>query len=114
MDTQVARERLEEMHRELSGEAKEIRARLEAGVTPDAAEGGRDVGDEGAHEQFAGQDLALLDGIDRRLVGVEAALRRIEDGTYGLSVVSGKPIPDERLEVRPDAETLVEEENPDA
>ena len=35
---------------------------------------------------------------------------RLADGTYGLSVVSGKPIPDGRLEVQPTAERTVDEE----
>ena len=35
---------------------------------------------------------------------------RIADGTYGLSAVSGKPIPLERLEALPYATTLVDEE----
>jgi DnaK suppressor protein len=38
-----------------------------------------------------------------RLVNVERALRKIEDGTYGISDVSGEPIPRERLEVVPEA-----------
>jgi RNA polymerase-binding transcription factor DksA len=38
------------------------------------------------------------------------ALNRIDDGTYGVSEVSGKPIPIERLEAVPYATTLVDEE----
>lgn len=41
---------------------------------------------------------------------VEKALKRIEDGSYGLSEVSGKPIPLERLEALPWATRLVGEE----
>jgi RNA polymerase-binding transcription factor DksA len=40
---------------------------------------------------------------------VKRALDRIEQGTYGLSEVSGKPIPIERLEAVPSATTLVDE-----
>jgi DnaK suppressor protein len=43
------------------------------------------------------------------LAKIDAALRRMEEGTYGLSEVSGKPIPIERLEAVPYATTLVEE-----
>jgi RNA polymerase-binding transcription factor DksA len=46
------------------------------------------------------------------LAQVEKALRRIEDGTYGLSEVSGKPIPRKRLEALPTATTLVDESPP--
>ena len=46
-----------------------------------------------------------------RLVNVERVLRKIEEGTYGLSDVSGEPIPVERLNAVPDAiHTLVEQE----
>jgi RNA polymerase-binding transcription factor len=41
----------------------------------------------------------------------ERAEKRLADGTYGLSVVSGVPIPDERLEAIPTAERTVEEES---
>ena len=36
--------------------------------------------------------------------------QRLAAGTYGLSVESGEPIPDERLEAFPTAERTVEEE----
>jgi DnaK suppressor protein len=45
-----------------------------------------------------------------QLAAVERAERRLAAGTYGLSVESGKPIPDERLEAVPTAELTVEEE----
>jgi DnaK suppressor protein len=45
---------------------------------------------------------------------IEKALVRIEQGTYGLSEVSGKPIPIERLEALPYATTLVDERAPEA
>lgn len=46
----------------------------------------------------------------KTLKGVQNALLRIKEGTYGLSVKSGKPIPQERLEAVPLAELTVEEE----
>ena len=47
------------------------------------------------------------------LARVNRALERIEQGTYGLSEVSGKPIPIERLEALPYATTLVGERQPE-
>ncbi len=41
---------------------------------------------------------------------IDNALGRIAEGTYGVSEVSGKPIPVERLEALPTATTLVGEE----
>ena len=45
----------------------------------------------------------------KELAQVKRALERIEQGTYGLSEISGKPIPIERLEAVPYATTLVDE-----
>ena len=47
------------------------------------------------------------------LVRINRALERIQQGTYGLSEVSGKPIPIERLEALPYATTLVGERPPE-
>jgi DnaK suppressor protein len=44
------------------------------------------------------------------LAALERAEQRLKDGTYGLSVESGEPIPDARLEALPTAERTVEEE----
>src|SRR5215207_2296373 len=41
---------------------------------------------------------------------VEQALQKIEEGTYGLSDVSGEPIPRGRLEAVPEAIRTVEEQ----
>lgn len=48
----------------------------------------------------------------QELAQIEKALARIEQGTYGTSEVSGKPIPIERLEALPTATTLVGERVP--
>ncbi len=45
-----------------------------------------------------------------QLEAVERAEARLAAGTYGLSVESGEPIPDARLEVVPTAERTVAEE----
>jgi DnaK suppressor protein len=55
-------------------------------------------------------DEGLGDDLRERLAALERAENRLEAGTYGLSVQSGKPIPDERLEALPTAERTVEEE----
>jgi DnaK suppressor protein len=53
-----------------------------------------------ARREQLGKDLAAL----------ERAEARLEAGTYGLSVDSGEPIPDGRLEAIPVAERTVEED----
>jgi RNA polymerase-binding transcription factor len=55
-------------------------------------------------------DQGLADRLRQELEAVERADARVADGTYGLSIESGKPIPDERLEALPTAERTAEEE----
>ena len=55
-------------------------------------------------------DEGRSEDLRRELEAVERAEARLADGTYGISVVSGKPIPDERLEAIPTAERTAEEE----
>jgi RNA polymerase-binding transcription factor len=55
-------------------------------------------------------DEGLRDDLGTRLAAVERAEARLAAGTYGLSVASGQPIPDARLEALPTAELTVEEE----
>ncbi|HEX8919157.1 MAG TPA: hypothetical protein VF898_11695 [Chloroflexota bacterium] len=72
--------------------------------------------------QERGDDATLLQAHDdawdqlafvrSELVQVQKALARIEAGTYGISEVSGKPIPRKRLEAVPTATTLVDETPP--
>jgi DnaK suppressor protein len=55
-------------------------------------------------------DSGLADDLREQLEAVRRAEDRLAAGTYGLSIESGLPIPDERLEAVPTAELTVEEE----
>jgi len=55
------------------------------------------------------RDLALSAQARQTVADIDAALIRIGEGTYGYSVMSGRPIPRERLEAIPWATELVEE-----
>ena len=55
-------------------------------------------------------DEGLADDLRRELAAVERAEARLAAGTYGLSIESGNPIPDERLEAIPTAERTAEEQ----
>ena len=52
----------------------------------------------------------LAEDLREQLASVERAEKRLAEGTYGLSIESGKPIPDERLEALPAAERTIEEQ----
>ena len=74
------------------------------------------VGDSGDEANLLYEREAGIDANDRdqkELALVKRALDRIEQGTYGISEVSGKPIPIERLEALPYATTLVDERPPE-
>lgn len=57
-------------------------------------------------------DQGRREELRNELAAIERAEARLEAGTYGLSVESGKPIPDGRLEALPTAERTIEEEDP--
>jgi DnaK suppressor protein len=107
MDTERAQERL-------LTERAEVKTLLtdaeRAGADDRAAE--RETGDMADAAQplaAEGLDDSIADTLRDRLAAIDRALKRIEDGTYGLSVRSGQRIPEERLEADPAAELTVEE-----
>ncbi len=55
-------------------------------------------------------DEGRVDDLREQLAALERAEARLAAGTYGLSVESGQPIPDERLEAVPTAELTADEE----
>ena len=75
-----------------------------------------EIGDEGDEAKVVTDLDPILaeNDLDRdTLERIERALQSIEEGTYGISEVSGKPIPIERLEAVPYATTLVDEQPPE-
>jgi RNA polymerase-binding transcription factor len=55
-------------------------------------------------------DSGRAEDLREDLAAVERAEARLAAGTYGVSIDSGEPIPDERLEAIPTAERTAEEE----
>lgn len=66
--------------------------------------------DEGTELFEEERDSGIAERLRQELEAVERAERRLAEGTYGLSVESGEPIPEARLEVMPAAERTVEEQ----
>lgn len=67
-------------------------------------------GDAGSELFEQERDAGLAERLREELAAVERAEQRVQDGTFGLSVESGEPIPDARLEAMPTAERTVEEQ----
>src|SRR4051794_25179926 len=55
------------------------------------------------------KDLSILERLEDELAEIEAALQRIDNGTYGVDEVTGKPINPERLDAIPTARTNVDD-----
>ncbi len=69
------------------------------------------------HTADAGSDLfenerdqSMITRLEQELTAIERAERRVDEGTYGLSVESGEPIPEGRLEAIPWAERTADEQ----
>ena len=70
-----------------------------------------EAADQGSEDLYQQEfDAGRAQDLEEQLAALERAEARLADGTYGLSVESGEPIPDERLEALPTAERNVAEE----
>ncbi len=108
MDENRARALLQAERTEVLGLLADTEA-LEQADRETEDEEGVDVSDPAQSLTAEGMDDAIAESLRDRLGAIDRALRRLDDGTYGRSVRSGEPIPDERLEADPAAELTVEE-----
>lgn len=69
-----------------------------------------DEQDQATFEQEIAMDLRLSERNANLLKKIDAALERIENGTYGYSVISGEEIGLQRLMARPLATKTIEEQ----
>ncbi len=69
-------------------------------------------GDLGSENLYQSEfDAGRTEDLAEQLAALERAEARLADGTYGISVESGEPIPDDRLEAFPTAERTVSEQD---
>ena len=99
----------------VAAERERVEAEI-AAVERDGTEEGderREPGDFNSEGLYQDEfDAGRAQDLKDRLAAVERAEERLAAGTYGLSVGSGEPIPDERLEANPTAELTVAEQDP--
>ena len=72
-------------------------------------EQGADISDPAQPLTAQFENEAITASLRDRLAALDRAEQRLNNGTYGRSVESGLPIPDERLEADPAAELTIEE-----
>lgn len=107
MEPAVARARLEELLAELEASA----AVVQGGAGADSGELtslDQHPADSGANLVDADREEATLEIVRAQQERVRDALARLEAGSYGKCVDCGRDLPDERLEVRPEAERCVD------
>ncbi len=106
------RDRLLEERVALTGQATRLEAEANA-LVAEAEMGDVQFDDEGGEGDTMvverERDLALSAQARQTVADIDTALARLQQGTYGYSVISGRPIPRDRLDAIPWAEVLVEE-----
>jgi DnaK suppressor protein len=106
------------MDRDRAGELlRRERKRLENALASETKPEGSELttrdqhlGDEAAELYDDELGAGIREQLAEELAAVQRAEERLAAGTYGLSIESGEPIPDERLEAHPTAERTAEEQ----
>jgi RNA polymerase-binding transcription factor DksA len=117
-DGEQARERLQAEHGRVEGLIRSVRGEFGDGnendETSELSNYDQHPADAGSETFEREKDLSILEQLEAELAEIQAALRRIDEGTYGIDEVSGAPISPERLEAVPTARTNVDNErNPE-
>jgi DnaK suppressor protein len=106
MDESRAKELLKAERDRVEGELAKLR-----GEGREGSDAQKPAGDFNSENLYEDEFAAGREGdLQRRLDRVDRAEERLAAGTYGVSVKSGDPIPDGRLEAEPLAELTVDEE----
>ena len=102
----------DEARRLLHAERERLTALLTDEVNAVADQQGVDAGPADSAKDILDREIerSELERAREQLAEVDAALQRVEDGTYGMSDVSGEPIPDERLRAIPYARRRADEQ----
>jgi RNA polymerase-binding transcription factor DksA len=108
MDPDAARQRLEAEKSRVSGLINELHTELDDEVETDETETKYDPADRGTDTFEREKDLSILESLETELAEIEAAIERIDQGTYGIDELTGAPIDPARLEAVPIARTNVD------
>jgi DnaK suppressor protein len=109
VNTESIRRELQSHLTRLDGELSELENGREAArQEKDEYSGyGNHTAEAASETSDAERDLALIDNLEQMRAQVNAALKRLDEGTYGTCSSCGKPIPPERLEALPFADQCV-------
>ncbi|MCW2889013.1 MAG: DnaK suppressor protein [Streptosporangiaceae bacterium] len=104
MDTATARKRLEGMLADLDRSISILKGESPEPAAPDYD---HHPADAGTSLSDADRSEAALQAMERQRSAVLAAVGRLDEGRYGQCVDCGEPVPEGRLEARPDAARCV-------
>ncbi len=110
MDPTEARQRLLGLRARLVEQDEALRGSLGISLEEESGEESSDqhLADVGTVTLSREVDLSLHSNVEHLLVQVDRALKKIEEGTYGLCDRCGKPIEESRLQVMPEATLCLE------
>ena len=99
---------LREQQAELRAEVQGERAESDSERDRRSAREVQDRGDEANTDQWREANAAMIDHHVEEISGIQAALSRVDSGTYGLCVDCGEPIGFQRLQAYPSANRCLE------
>jgi DnaK suppressor protein len=111
IDESAARRKLDAEREKLRGLVADLRTETTQGESQPETDAGsyeQHPGDVTAETFEREKDLAILEGLETELAEVEAALRRLDEGRYGIDEVTGERIDPARLDARPEARINVD------
>jgi DnaK suppressor protein len=109
MDTSTARARLQERLAEIDRSTAALAAE-DAGQDVDLSHVHQHPGDQGTEVADFERETAVIEAAQSDKAEIEAALARIDAGTYGHCIDCGKEIPEGRLEIKPEASRCMEDQ----
>lgn len=113
MDAAHARQLIESERERLQGLVRErevegIGTLSESDQTGELSSLDQHQGDIGTEIFEREKDFSLLEQLEAELGDLDAALRKVEEGTYGTCEICGTEISPERLEARPGTRTCID------
>ena len=114
MDEAEARERLQHEKERVTALAADLRSE---GLDESEVEQLAELSAYDQHQAELGsetfereKDISILEALETELADLEKALRKLDEGTYGVCEACGKQIPAERLEAMPATRFCLEDQ----
>jgi RNA polymerase-binding transcription factor DksA len=114
VDLDKARERIMAEQERVEALARDLRTQLgqsESDEVSELADYDQHPADTASETFEREKDLSILEQLEAELAELEAALDRIERGTYGIDERTGEPIDEARLDAVPTARTNVDDDD---